>query len=163
MKYLLSILAVLVAISSPAEARKRHRHVQPQVQEFNLFGFNTGMNEATTATSKARSSYGPKATYARHSDGIGPRPGRVCGWLMQRKTGVTSASTGINLNLARNWRYVGSPGNYSAGEIFSQHGHVSMIVGPGRRPGTVSTVSERRNGSLYYVDRSRHSGVARRI
>ena len=100
-----------------------------------------------------------------YGDGIGPNPGyRVsCGWMMQHETGITSGRTGLNLNLARNWRYVGSPGNGSAGEIFSQYGHVSRITGPGSRPGYVMTVSHRVTGGSWYRERRLSSGHARRV
>lgn len=161
-RFILTLFVLITFVSSAEARQKRVRvaNVQPSQTEF--FGLFT--QDIGTTTTSARRNKGPKATSSRRERfRTGACPRRPCGCMMQRITGITSASVGINLDLARNWRYVGSPGNGSAGEIFSQYGHVSKIVGPGRRPGTVKTVSHRPNGTVYYVDRRLSSGVARRI
>jgi hypothetical protein len=79
----------------------------------------------------------PVATYrpstaalnvSSHS-GIGPRPGRWCGWFMQHDTGVTSRGTGLNLNRAIEWRRVGAATAPSVGAIVVWAHHVGKIVG----------------------------------
>lgn len=164
---ILSLTCIVLAMFiSNADARYRHKASRTVLTpEWAWAGPTTVFGPPLERTENAFSGrkYRHRGEFSRFSDGIGPRPGKVCGWLMQHDTGVTSRSTGLNLNLARNWRYVGSPGNGSAGEIFSQYGHVSRIVGPGRRPGYVKTVSKRRNGGVYYVDRRLSSGYARRL
>lgn len=61
--------------------------------------------------------------------GIGPRPGRWCGWYMQHDTGVTSRSTGRNLNRAIEWRHVGQATSAGIGAIVVWAHHVGKIVG----------------------------------
>lgn len=65
---------------------------------------------------------------------IGPRPHRWCGWFMQADTGVTSKATGRNLNMAREWRHVGSATTAGIGAIVVWAHHVGRIVGgsPGK-------------------------------
>lgn len=63
-----------------------------------------------------------------HTD-VGPRPGRWCGWFMQRDTGVTSRGTGLNLNRAIMWARVGQPSSPGVGTIVVWRHHVGKIVG----------------------------------
>lgn len=58
---------------------------------------------------------------------------------MQHHTGVTSGNTGINLNVAFNWRTIGSPGDGSSGNI--------LVGGNGRSH--VSQILERLGGGCY--------------
>ena len=103
---------------------------------------------------------------ARFADGIGPRPGRWCGWWMQHRTGITSAATGLNLNRAFDWRRVGSAGDGSPGNVLvggSGRSHVSLIL---ERLGggcylTISGNAGRANGGVNQMREC--GGMARRI
>lgn len=103
---------------------------------------------------------------AKFADGIGPRPGRWCGWWMQHRTGITSAATGLNLNRAFDWRRVGSAGDGSPGNVLvggSGRSHVSLIL---ERLGggcylTISGNAGRANGGVNQMREC--GGMARRI
>jgi hypothetical protein len=59
----------------------------------------------------------------RHS-GVGPRPGRWCGWWMRTQKGG-----GPEYNLAWNWRKYGSASGPQVGAVVVWRHHVGMIVG----------------------------------
>ncbi len=52
-----------------------------------------------------------------------------CGWWMQIKTGITSATTKLNLNVAREWAHVGNPASGPCENcIMVEPHHVSQIT-----------------------------------
>lgn len=77
----------------------------------------------------ARQIYTPfSRTYAGGS--VGGRPRAWCGWWMQVHTGITSAATKLNLNMAREWARVGSSaGGPQVGAIVVWRHHVGKITG----------------------------------
>lgn len=77
------------------------------------------------------------------SGGVGPRPGKWCGWYMRTRHGG-----GPEYNLARNWRNRGTPisgpqvgaivvWNHHVGEIVGQAGNGKWIVLSGNDSGRV--------------------------
>lgn len=61
----------------------------------------------------------------RRAQGVGPRPGRWCGWWMRTQLGG-----GPHLNLAWNWSKWGRPaGGPRVGAVVVWRGHVGMITG----------------------------------
>jgi hypothetical protein len=54
---------------------------------------------------------------------------------MQLKTGITTAATGINLNVARNWAHIGKPSAPGPGVVVVRPHHVELILAEGSRPG----------------------------
>jgi hypothetical protein len=63
----------------------------------------------------------PRQRYA----GVGPRPGRWCGWWMRTQLGG-----GAHLNVAWNWSKWGRPaGGPRVGAVVVWRGHVGMITG----------------------------------
>ena len=61
---------------------------------------------------------------APRRSGVGPRPGRWCGWWMRTQKGG-----GPEYNLAWNWRNYGSPSGPQVGAVVVWRHHVGMIVG----------------------------------
>lgn len=59
----------------------------------------------------------------RHA-GVGPRPGRWCGWWMRTQKGGGPA-----YNVAWNWRNYGSSSGPQVGAVVVWRHHVGMIVG----------------------------------
>jgi hypothetical protein len=144
--------------SDPAEARgKGHRHVHARAVHHAVHSgrHHRARYTATTRTREeaatcflcggantaATSSLWTDSQRATHMlgiipkkirggfDGVGPRPGAWCGWYMQRETGITSRATGRNLNLAAEWRHVGTPASPGVGVIVVWPHHVGKIVG----------------------------------
>lgn len=107
-----------------------------------------------------------QAYASRFADGIGPRPRAWCGWWMQHRTGITSASTGLNLNRAAEWRRVGSPGDGSPGNILvngSGRSHVSLILSRDG-PRCYQTISGNSGSPYPQVNQLREcGGTTRRI
>ncbi len=68
-----------------------------------------------------RASRGERPT--RHA-GVGPRPGKWCGWWMRTQKGG-----GPEYNVAWNWRNYGSPTSAQVGAVVVWRHHVGMIVG----------------------------------
>lgn len=60
---------------------------------------------------------------------VGPRPYAWCGWWMQTYTGITSASTRLNLNRAIEWAQVGRATSPQIGAIVVWRHHVGKITG----------------------------------
>lgn len=56
--------------------------------------------------------------------GVGPRPGKWCGWWMRTQKGG-----GPEFNVAWNWRKYGSPSGPQVGAVVVWRHHVGMIVG----------------------------------
>ncbi len=123
---------LLVLFSSTAEARPHKHPVQTEACTF--FCADPSLGAPTASEGRKRHPY--KATPRPHFEhvGIGPRPRKWCGWFMQKDTGVTSRSTGRNLNMAREWRHVGRATAAGIGAIVVWAGHVGRIVGgsPGK-------------------------------
>lgn len=63
------------------------------------------------------------ASYTSRS-GVGPRPGRWCGWYMRTRRGG-----GPEYNLAWNWRKYGSASGPQVGAVVVWRHHVGEIVG----------------------------------
>lgn len=96
---------------------------------------------------------------AAKSDGIGPKPGRWCGWFMQHELGITSKGTGLNLNRAIEWARVGSPTTASVGAVVVWRHHVGVIVGKGEN-GRWIVKSGNDGNRVRTRERSLHSAVA---
>jgi hypothetical protein len=60
---------------------------------------------------------------------VGPRPRAWCGWWLQTYTGVTSATTHLNLNRAIEWAQVGRATSPKIGAIVVWRHHVGKITG----------------------------------
>lgn len=60
----------------------------------------------------------------RYRGGVGPRPGRWCGWWMRTQLGG-----GPEFNLARNWRKYGRPSGPQVGAVVVWNSHVGIITG----------------------------------
>ncbi len=61
---------------------------------------------------------------APRRSGVGPRPGKWCGWWMRTQKGG-----GPEFNVAWNWRKYGSPSGPQVGAVVVWRHHVGMIVG----------------------------------
>ncbi len=61
---------------------------------------------------------------APRRSGVGPRPGKWCGWWMRTQKGGGPA-----YNVAWNWRNYGSPSGPQVGAVVVWRHHVGMIVG----------------------------------
>jgi len=59
-----------------------------------------------------------------YSGGVGPRPGKWCGWWMRTQLGG-----GPHLNVAWNWRSYGSPSGPRVGAVVVWRHHVGIITG----------------------------------
>jgi hypothetical protein len=83
-----------------------------------------GVTSAEARRYYDRDEYGSRS-YSRHvNQGVGPRPGRWCGWWMRTQKGG-----GPHLNLARNWRGWGRPSGPQIGAVVVWNHHVGMITG----------------------------------
>lgn len=136
MKYVLAMV-LACAFFSQAEARPRQTHqVHPDCNvTMPCEGVTTSARGQKVVLAQrgfgiAVKSYRPATVQMSvpHS-GIGPRPGAWCGWFMQHDTGVTSRSTGLNLNRAIEWRRVGQATSAGVGAIVVWAHHVGKIVG----------------------------------
>ncbi len=121
--------ALCVVLFNGSEAAARRVKQLPGVLEtpsfFNIFQPPANFTKQRNAPTRNR--IGDWST-PRHA-GVGPRPGRWCGWFMQHDTGVTSAGTGLNLNRAIMWARVGQPTSPRVGAIVVWRHHVGRIVG----------------------------------
>ena len=87
------------------------------------------MSIAGVTSADARRYYDRSEDGSRYSSrsahsGVGPRPGRWCGWWMRTQKGG-----GPHLNLARNWRGWGRPSGPQIGAVIVWPHHVGMITG----------------------------------
>ena len=64
-----------------------------------------------------------------YSGGVGPRPRAWCGWWIQTGTGITSAISHLNLNMAIEWARVGHATTPHVGAIVVWRHHVGKITG----------------------------------
>ncbi len=115
-------LAVLagMAVISTAEARP-YEPTQSQGWQQT----EAGQPSRSSARKKARQQrYVQSVERAPRSSGVGPRPGRWCGWWMRTQKGG-----GPEYNLAWNWRKYGSPSGPQVGAVVVWRHHVGMIVG----------------------------------
>lgn len=64
------------------------------------------------------------SNYSSYSGGVGPRPGRWCGWWMRTQRGG-----GPHLNVAWNWSKWGRPTVAQVGAVVVWRHHVGEIVG----------------------------------
>lgn len=89
--------------------------------------------QQTEAAQPARRSTRQKARQQRYvqsveraprRSGVGPRPGKWCGWWMRTQKGG-----GPEFNVAWNWRKYGSPSGPQVGAVVVWRHHVGMIVG----------------------------------
>jgi len=89
--------------------------------------------QQTEAAQPSRSSARKKARQQRYvqsveraprRSGVGPRPGKWCGWWMRTQKGG-----GPEFNVAWNWRKYGSPTSAQVGAVVVWRHHVGMIVG----------------------------------
>ena len=77
------------------------------------------------STRRGRSSSRSSSVTDTGGYGVGPRPGRWCGWYMRTRHGG-----GAEYNLARNWRNRGTPiSGPQVGAIVVWNHHVGEIVG----------------------------------
>jgi hypothetical protein len=138
-RYLLA-LGIFCGLFSVAEARPKQTHqAHPECNvifpcegvEISLRGQRVVL--ARRGFGSPAKTYTPLNTVSSHSTHIGPRPSRWCGWYMQSKTGVTSRSTGLNLNRAIEWARVGRPTSPAYGVIVVWRHHVGMIEGQDAR------------------------------
>jgi hypothetical protein len=71
-----------------------------------------------------QNSYAQQVEGAPRRSGVGPRPGKWCGWWMRTQKGG-----GPEFNVAWNWRKYGSPSGPQVGAVVVWRHHVGMIVG----------------------------------
>jgi hypothetical protein len=116
---------VIVAATPGAEARPNDGSMWAHTYE--------GSVTSARPRAKARSARASRATYrAERNDrsygqrysGVGPRPGKWCGWWMRTQKGG-----GPQYNLAWNWRNYGSAGSPQVGAVVVWRHHVGMITG----------------------------------
>lgn len=69
-------------------------------------------------SSSSQTAYYPKKT------GVGPRPGKWCGWWMRTQLGG-----GAEFNVAWNWRKYGRPTSPQVGAVVVWRHHVGIITG----------------------------------
>lgn len=84
-------------------------------------------SESATSTSHSRkkSAYRARRTHnSSYSGGVGPRPGKWCGWWMRTQKGG-----GPEYNLAANWRRYGSATSAQVGAVVVWPHHVGIITG----------------------------------
>lgn len=127
----LAVGFLLVLFSGSAEA-KRHKHKMVPKEPCWFFCQSSLVDNPNEG--RKRHPYKATPRYHFGGSGIGPRPRKWCGWFMQHDTGVTSRSTGRNLNRAIEWRHVGRAASPGIGVIVVWRGHVGRIVGgsPGK-------------------------------
>jgi hypothetical protein len=127
MKLILSALIfcfVLVFQMSCAEARGRHHHHVRHRHHAHAVRHHHHRHHHV----RRHRSYEDYVPQAIHAYSVGHRPRAWCGWWMQVSTGVTSAMTHRNLNMAVEWSRVGSPTEPSDGAIVVWRHHVGRIV-----------------------------------
>lgn len=108
------LAALLCALSSTADARPKHHRPVVQADCGFFFCPETPARYAT-----------------RHVHGADPRPHRWCAWWLRRDMGIPrSAFRPGEYNLARAFRYIGSPAHGPAvGVIVVWRHHVGRITG----------------------------------
>jgi hypothetical protein len=174
MKKLLGLVALLcvVFVSAPAQAihhhrvahqhhyhARAHKNLHPNYMTTswgNPFGsFETNMRSIGPAISKPiHRGFTQFAERVSH-------PGYAwCGWWMQQHTGITSKSTGHNLNMAIEWRHVGSAASGPCvGCIMVEPHHVSKITQV-LGNGTVMAISGNDGHQVRERIRTTHRAVA---
>ncbi len=83
-----------------------------------------GVTSADARRYYDRSEDGSRYHSRKVHSGVGPRPGRWCGWWMRTQKGG-----GPHLNLARNWRGWGRASGPQIGAVVVWQHHVGMITG----------------------------------
>lgn len=81
-------------------------------------------NRAYASQRRSYQSASRSTSGRRYSGGVGPRPGRWCGWWMRTQKGG-----GPEYNLAWNWTRYGRPGSPQIGAVVVWRHHVGMITG----------------------------------
>lgn len=139
MKNIVLTVAFLCALfSNTSVEAKRHKHPPKVISNCVFFCESTyAANFGGPSPVEGRKRHPYKAAPRLHFErvgGIGPRPGKWCGWFMQHETGVTSKATGRNLNRAIEWRHVGRATSAGIGAIVVWANHVGKIIGgsPGK-------------------------------
>lgn len=127
----LAVGFLFVLFSGSAEA-KRHKHKIVPKEPCWFFCESSLVGDPNEGRKKPLRVTSPR--YHFGGSGIGPKPRRWCGWFMQHDTGVTSRSTGLNLNRAIEWRRVGRATSAGVGAIVVWAHHVGRIIGgtPGK-------------------------------
>lgn len=122
----------------PAEARTHHqesysRYLQKAYARHHRTSYAQHRAGKSYAHKSTRKSYAHKSSRkvspqiqvkASAAAGVGPRPGRWCGWWMRTQKGG-----GPELNLARNWAHWGRPSGPQVGAVVVWSHHVGMITG----------------------------------
>jgi hypothetical protein len=115
----LAAIAALAAVST-AEARP---YDPTQSQGWQQTEAGQPLNSGTRQRARQHR-YAQQVEGAPRRSGVGPRPGRWCGWWMRTQKGG-----GPEYNLAWNWRNYGSPSGPQVGAVVVWRHHVGMIVG----------------------------------
>lgn len=121
-KALLTIVALLIVGGAmPANARP---------YDGSLWSSMEGASATSTKGSRSNTAYRTRRTHnsgyasSGYSGGVGPRPGRWCGWWMRTQLGG-----GPEYNLAANWRHYGSSSGPQVGAVVVWPHHVGIITG----------------------------------
>ena len=129
-----AVLAVLVGATGSAEAR-RHNHHRTGTADWAGFGYSSdsgysGYSDDTSQRRQKRQIDSERGGYSVASRapsggyGVGPRPGKWCGWYMRTQLGG-----GPEFNVAANWRRYGSATSAQVGAVVVWPHHVGIITG----------------------------------
>ena len=117
-------ISFVLAFVSPASARP---------YEAGTWGLSSAQDAPVTRSkgkknrayaSQRRAERSASSYSGRRHSGVGPRPGRWCGWWMRTQKGG-----GPQYNLAWNWRNYGRAGSPQVGAVVVWRHHVGMITG----------------------------------
>lgn len=134
-----AVLAVLVGATGSAEAR-RHNHHRTGTADWAGFGYSSDSGYSNDDASERRQKrhnrrhrqidsergggYSVASRAPSGGYGVGPRPGKWCGWYMRTQLGG-----GPEFNVAANWRRYGSSTTPQVGAVVVWPHHVGIITG----------------------------------
>lgn len=127
----LGLLALMLGIIAFAGIERAE--ARPYYEEIGYGVERWGNEKSPKARTAHRSRTAHRTTTKRYASvgsgrrysGVGPRPGRWCGWWMRTQLGG-----GPEYNLARNWRKYGrAVSGPQVGAVVVWSGHVGMITG----------------------------------
>lgn len=119
---------------TPRGAKRQRRYGSTHYEEVDLIGSwgsgrrvaepSYGSYEPTRRRHRTTESRRYVASVGEYHRGVGPRPGRWCGWWMR-----TLKGGGPEFNVARNWRRWGSHSGPQVGAVVVWPHHVGIITG----------------------------------
>lgn len=117
----------LVAVgAATADARPYDGSMWTNVEQYSVVSTPGKASKRVRSVSRSgeRRSSGSYSTTGSYSGGVGPRPGKWCGWWMRTQKGG-----GPQYNVAWNWRNYGSPTGPQIGAVVVWRHHVGIITG----------------------------------